>query len=97
MGTLLISFEMRLSKSYGSGCDLDQTPRSDGFLRMTGHTNVKFWCVSISISVSDLNIFLQTTATHQVSVENLPDVKGYATSDAFIKHPTVDGLWKMYD
>ncbi|KAG1894389.1 uncharacterized protein F5891DRAFT_1176122 [Suillus fuscotomentosus] len=31
-----------------------------------------------------------TTQTHQVSVENLPDVKGYATSDVFIKHPTID-------
>ncbi|KAG1853286.1 acetyl-CoA synthetase-like protein [Suillus tomentosus] len=36
-----------------------------------------------------------TTQTHQVSVENLPDVKGYATSDLFIKHPTVEGLWKI--
>ncbi|KAG1870690.1 putative aminoadipate reductase [Suillus subalutaceus] len=32
-----------------------------------------------------------TIPTHQVSVENLPDVKGYATSDVFIKHPTIDG------
>ncbi|OAX33021.1 acetyl-CoA synthetase-like protein, partial [Rhizopogon vinicolor AM-OR11-026] len=36
-----------------------------------------------------------TTPTHQVSVENLPDVRGYATSDVFIKHPTVEGLWKI--
>ncbi|KAG2030449.1 hypothetical protein BDR03DRAFT_878261, partial [Suillus americanus] len=36
-----------------------------------------------------------TTPTHQVSVENLPDVKGYATSDLFIKHPTIEGLWKI--
>ncbi|KAG1821117.1 acetyl-CoA synthetase-like protein [Suillus subaureus] len=36
-----------------------------------------------------------TNPTHQVSVENLPDVKGYATSDAFIKHPTIEGLWKI--
>ncbi|KAG1853273.1 putative aminoadipate reductase [Suillus tomentosus] len=36
-----------------------------------------------------------TTPTHQVSVENLPDVKGYATSDLFIKHPTMEGLWKI--
>ncbi|KAG2076565.1 putative aminoadipate reductase [Suillus decipiens] len=36
-----------------------------------------------------------TTTTHQVSVENIPDVKGYATSDVFIKHPTVEGLWKI--
>ncbi|EGN94883.1 hypothetical protein SERLA73DRAFT_162904 [Serpula lacrymans var. lacrymans S7.3] len=32
---------------------------------------------------------------HRVSVENLPDVKGYATSDIFLKHPTKEGLWKL--
>ncbi|EGN93427.1 hypothetical protein SERLA73DRAFT_115874 [Serpula lacrymans var. lacrymans S7.3] len=32
---------------------------------------------------------------HQVSVENIPDVKGYATSDLFLKHPSKDGLWKL--
>ncbi|KAG2060872.1 putative aminoadipate reductase [Suillus hirtellus] len=36
-----------------------------------------------------------TVPTHQVSVENLPDVKGYTTSDVFIKHPTIEGLWKI--
>lgn len=45
--------------------------------------------------VSALNPSSQTIQTHQVSVENLPDVKGYATSDVFIKHPTIEGLWKM--
>ncbi|KIO03672.1 hypothetical protein M404DRAFT_1001160 [Pisolithus tinctorius Marx 270] len=36
-----------------------------------------------------------SSETHQVSVENLPDVKGYATSDVFIKHPTIEGLYKV--
>ncbi|KAG1819054.1 uncharacterized protein BJ212DRAFT_1567944 [Suillus subaureus] len=36
-----------------------------------------------------------TTPMYRVSVENLPDVKGYATSDLFIKHPTIEGLWKI--
>ncbi|KIJ61725.1 hypothetical protein HYDPIDRAFT_158984 [Hydnomerulius pinastri MD-312] len=36
-----------------------------------------------------------TCATHQVSVENIPDVEGYATSDAFVKHPTEEGLYKV--
>lgn len=36
-----------------------------------------------------------SSETHQVSVENLPDVKGYATSDIFVKHPTIDGLYKI--
>lgn len=39
---------------------------------------------------------VQTCPTHQVSVENLPDVKGYASSDAFLKHPTIPGLYKVY-
>lgn len=39
---------------------------------------------------------VQTCPTHQVSVENLPDVKGYASSDAFIKHPTIEGMYKVY-
>ncbi|KAF9244919.1 putative aminoadipate reductase [Melanogaster broomeanus] len=37
-----------------------------------------------------------TCPTHHPSVENLPDVKGYATSDVFVKHPTVEGLYKLY-
>ena len=32
-----------------------------------------------------------------MAVENLPDTRGYATSDLFIRHPTKDYLWKMYD
>ncbi|KAI6125333.1 putative nonribosomal peptide synthetase [Pisolithus croceorrhizus] len=36
-----------------------------------------------------------SSETHQVSVENLPDIKGYATSDVFIKHPTIEGLYKI--
>ncbi|KAG1744621.1 putative aminoadipate reductase [Suillus paluster] len=36
-----------------------------------------------------------TIPTHQVSVENLPDIKGFASSDVFIKHPTVEGMWKI--
>ncbi|KAH7929525.1 putative nonribosomal peptide synthetase [Leucogyrophana mollusca] len=36
-----------------------------------------------------------TTENNQMAVENLPDVKGYATSDVFLKHPTEEGLWKI--
>ncbi|KAF9223042.1 putative aminoadipate reductase [Gyrodon lividus] len=35
-----------------------------------------------------------TTETNQMAVENLPDVKGYATSDLFVKHPTKN-MWKI--
>ncbi|OAX38467.1 putative aminoadipate reductase [Rhizopogon vinicolor AM-OR11-026] len=36
-----------------------------------------------------------STPTRQLPIVNLPDVKGYATSDLFIKHPTIEGLWKI--
>ncbi|KAH7912703.1 putative nonribosomal peptide synthetase [Hygrophoropsis aurantiaca] len=36
-----------------------------------------------------------TTETNQMAVENLPDVKGYATSDVFVKHPTKENLWRI--
>ncbi|KAG6878934.1 putative NRPS-like protein biosynthetic cluster [Termitomyces sp. T32_za158] len=36
-----------------------------------------------------------TTDTHSLAVENLPDVRGYATSDLFEPHPTKPYLWKI--
>ncbi|KJA27591.1 hypothetical protein HYPSUDRAFT_212216 [Hypholoma sublateritium FD-334 SS-4] len=38
---------------------------------------------------------LLTTPTHHLSVCNLPDVEGYATSDLFKQHPSKDYLWKI--
>ncbi|CAL1703617.1 unnamed protein product [Somion occarium] len=35
-----------------------------------------------------------TCDTHQPAVENLPDVRGYATADLFEPHPTKKGLWR---
>ncbi|TFK50396.1 acetyl-CoA synthetase-like protein [Heliocybe sulcata] len=32
---------------------------------------------------------------HPLSIHNLPDVPGYATSDLFEKHPVKEGLWKI--
>jgi hypothetical protein len=31
-----------------------------------------------------------------LAVENLADVRGYATKDLFIPHPSKPGLWRMY-
>ncbi|KAF9072482.1 hypothetical protein BDP27DRAFT_1418094 [Rhodocollybia butyracea] len=36
-----------------------------------------------------------TSEMHQVAVENLTDVAGYATSDTFEPHPTIPNLWKV--
>ncbi|KAF8154594.1 hypothetical protein B0H34DRAFT_783744 [Crassisporium funariophilum] len=36
-----------------------------------------------------------TCDTHQVSVENLSDVRGYASSDLWVPHPTKPYFWKI--
>ncbi|KAJ6487136.1 putative aminoadipate reductase [Mycena vitilis] len=38
---------------------------------------------------------LTVPETHRVSVENLPDVKGYSTKDLFERHPTKPDLYKI--
>ena len=38
---------------------------------------------------------LKTCESHYPAIENLEDIRGYATSDLFIPHPTKKGLWKM--
>ncbi|KIK57240.1 hypothetical protein GYMLUDRAFT_229544 [Collybiopsis luxurians FD-317 M1] len=35
------------------------------------------------------------TDRHHMAVQNLPDARGYATSDIFEPHPTVPNLWKI--
>ncbi|KAF8901181.1 acetyl-CoA synthetase-like protein [Gymnopilus junonius] len=35
------------------------------------------------------------TETHHTSIENLPDVRGYATSDLWVPHHTKPHLWKI--
>ncbi|KAJ7626112.1 acetyl-CoA synthetase-like protein [Roridomyces roridus] len=39
--------------------------------------------------------FFTNRAVHQPAVENLPDAKGYATSDLFERHPDYPDLYKM--
>ncbi|KAG2362415.1 putative aminoadipate reductase [Suillus spraguei] len=38
---------------------------------------------------------LQRSDKLQPSIENLPDVQGYATNDLFVRHPTQKHLWKI--
>jgi nucleoside-diphosphate-sugar epimerase len=35
-----------------------------------------------------------STEYHQMAIENLPDVRGYATADVFVKHPTKE-MWRI--
>jgi hypothetical protein len=40
-------------------------------------------------------LHVMSSDTQPMAVTNLPNGDGYATGDLFLKHPTVDGLWKM--
>jgi len=42
-----------------------------------------------------MRVHEQTCDTHHLAVENMSDVKGYATSDLWVRHPTKPDLWKM--
>jgi hypothetical protein len=44
--------------------------------------------------VENVNHAYQTTKDTQMAIENIPDVKGYATADVCVKHPTKD-MWRM--
>ncbi|GJE92564.1 acetyl-CoA synthetase-like protein [Phanerochaete sordida] len=46
-------------------------------------------------SDGNYELHVLTGKAHSVAVENLPDVKGYATSDLFVPHPTKKGLWRI--
>ncbi|KAI0698146.1 hypothetical protein BC835DRAFT_1413279 [Cytidiella melzeri] len=70
----------------------------------TGKTKDEWSWLSFSSSVKprwmpqgDGSFELQflTCETHQPAVENLPDVKGYATRDLYEPHPTKKNLWRV--
>ena len=64
-----------------------------------GLTNYSFWCVSALLAGNKCMLMSlgQTCNTHHLAVENLPDVKGYATSDLWVLHPTKPDFWKMFN
>ncbi|KAJ7648272.1 putative aminoadipate reductase [Mycena polygramma] len=39
--------------------------------------------------------FLTVPETHQLAIENLPDVKGYSTKDLFERHPTKPDMYRI--
>ncbi|KAF9235375.1 putative nonribosomal peptide synthetase [Melanogaster broomeanus] len=71
----------------------DRKDIEDGdWLWMRPGNNIKIRWVSQGDGTYECQVL--TTENNQMAVENLPDVKGYATSDLFVKHPTKD-MWKI--
>ncbi|KAJ7656834.1 putative aminoadipate reductase, partial [Mycena polygramma] len=62
------------------------------WLRFSSHVNVRW--VPEGDGTFECQ-FLTVPETHQVSVENLPDVKGYSTKDLFERHPTKSDLYRI--
>ena len=79
----------------GCGCISERSRKSGGRRKETRNLSCKYWYdISCLLVSGNVHKIWQTTEADSVAVENLPDVRGYATSDVFVKHPTED-LWKM--
>ncbi|GJE88919.1 acetyl-CoA synthetase-like protein [Phanerochaete sordida] len=73
-------------------------PGSDGtsseaweWVRFADHVNCRW------VPQGDGSYELQylTSDRHTPAIENLPDARGYATSDLFVPHPRKKGLWRI--
>jgi len=88
----------KMTKVIGSIWRLGTPSTLDGTRREMERMKHNSWyATSISISVTHnlTQYHVQTTDQHQLLVENLPDAKGYATSELWVPHPTKSYFWKM--
>ncbi|KIK64035.1 hypothetical protein GYMLUDRAFT_195812 [Collybiopsis luxurians FD-317 M1] len=99
IGEYLVSRGVHLRAIYGSTevgavCDVSFDPKDDEdwcWMTWAKETNIRW--VSQGDGKSELQ-FLNSD-THVVSVRNLDDVPGYATSDLWVPHPSKPGKWKI--
>ncbi|KAG6883312.1 hypothetical protein C0993_006871 [Termitomyces sp. T159_Od127] len=100
LGDFIVSRGVRLNPAYGGtefGCPTIAIPRpgdeSDwAYMEFSDRAEVRW----MPQGDGTFECQFLTTDRHSLSVENLPDVRGYATSDLFVPHPTKPYLWKMY-
>ncbi|KAG6328546.1 hypothetical protein ID866_10543, partial [Astraeus odoratus] len=98
-GDALVEAGVKLSSVYGSTecgpfTTLVRTPEDAkhwDWVRPGPNTHIRW----VPLGDGTFECQVLTSEKHQVSVENLPDVRGYATSDIFVKHPTIEGLYKI--
>ncbi|KZP33068.1 acetyl-CoA synthetase-like protein [Athelia psychrophila] len=69
----------------------ERSPEDWNYIQFSDKTNVR-WVPQADGSFESQ--FLDTEV-HRVSVHNLPDVKGYATNDCWVPHPTRPNLWRI--
>ncbi|KAF7965726.1 hypothetical protein HWV62_42156 [Athelia sp. TMB] len=78
---------MRFSK----GVNVRWVPQGDGSFESQFLVR-NFLCLDAAVLI---RLVPQDTEVHTTSVANLPDVRGYASSDLWTPHPTKAGLWKI--
>ncbi|KIJ58231.1 hypothetical protein HYDPIDRAFT_34379 [Hydnomerulius pinastri MD-312] len=100
IGDALCAAGVPIGGEYGGtefGCPVEIPDRRDitdgDWLWMRFSDELKLRWVPQGDNTYELQVL--TTETNQMAVENLPDVKGYATSDVFLKHPTKRNMWKI--
>ncbi|KAJ7613299.1 acetyl-CoA synthetase-like protein [Mycena polygramma] len=62
------------------------------WFRFSARTNIRW--VPEGDGIFELQ-FLTVPDTHQLAIENLPDVKGYSTKDLFERHPTKPDMYRI--
>ncbi|KAG6867616.1 hypothetical protein C0993_000497 [Termitomyces sp. T159_Od127] len=99
LGDSMVSKGVRLIPAYGGtefGCPTIPIPRpgdeSDwAYMEFSERAEVRW----VPQGDGTFECQFLTTERHSLPVENLPDVRGYATSDLFEPHPTKLYLWKI--
>ncbi|KAG6896169.1 putative NRPS-like protein biosynthetic cluster, partial [Termitomyces sp. T32_za158] len=99
LGNFMVSNGIRLNPGYGGtefGSPTYAIPRpgdeSDwAYMEFSDRSEVRW----VPQGDGTFECQFLTTDTHSLAVENLPDVRGYATSDLFEPHPTKPYLWKI--
>ena len=76
---------------FGAHTNIRWMPQGDG----TYECQFQVSSLLVQPKFKRLTFMDQACETHTLAVENLPDIRGYATSDLFVRHPTKDYLWKL--
>lgn len=77
---------------YAAGPDAPVKSKEDWAWLSLMETNNPRW---VPQGDGTYELHLLTCKTHNPAIENISDVRGYATNDLFVPHPTKKGLWRI--
>ncbi|RDB20739.1 Non-canonical non-ribosomal peptide synthetase FUB8 [Hypsizygus marmoreus] len=99
LGDFMVAAGVKLNPGYGGtefGSPTHAIPRKGdesewAYMEFSPRSNVRW----VPQGDGTYECQFLTTETHSLPIENLPDVRGYATSDLWEQHPTKKYLWKI--